>query len=234
MNPSETERLEVLQTGEYVPLGQYVTDYYGLSWPLATDTATDLEKYRKTRRQPAGCPEDCVSRYELEGYMVRADVVPRKWMAARLGMTLVSLERLLDKLADFGMHTSRYEITSEFVATALSEDLARFIQNLRFRTFRDHNDFCRRLHVAIKDEIALEVEPMFCSTSEQLGEDPPRYSMHFDCLTLKPLSTKHSAWLDFHKPIRLPPDRCSKLFYAANREALRPYAAGTTEPDDLG
>jgi len=40
-------------------------------------------------------------------------------------------------------------------------------------------------------------------------------------------------WLDFQKPLSLGPDRCSKLFYAENHHALRPYRAGRQEPDDL-
>ena len=40
-------------------------------------------------------------------------------------------------------------------------------------------------------------------------------------------------WLDFRKPLNLAPDRCSKLLYVENHDVLRPYCAGTQEPDDL-
>jgi hypothetical protein len=58
--------------------------------------------------------------------------------------------------------------------------------------------------------------------------------MHLDCLTVEPVSATHQMWLDFRKPLNLPPDRCSKLLYVENRDLLRPYCAGTQEPEDLG
>ena len=88
---------------------------------------------------------------------------------------------------------------------------------MRFRTFADHNAFCERLHAEI-GKAGVDVEPLFCATSTKLDEYPRRFAMHFDCLTLEPLSTKHAVWLDFRKPLNLPPDRCSKLLYAEDRE----------------
>ena len=37
----------------------------------------------------------------------------------------------------------------------------------------------------------------------------------------------------FIKPLNLPPDRCSKLVYVENREVLKPFSAGTGEPENL-
>ncbi len=79
----------------------------------------------------------------------------------------------------------------------------------------------------------MEVERLFCATSDRLQEYPRRFAAHFDCLTLELLSTKHSVWLDFRKPLNLPPDRCSKLVYLENRDMLKPFSAGTGEPDNL-
>ena len=62
---------------------------------------------------------------------------------------------------------------------------------------------------------------------------PRQYAKEFDCLTLVPLSGKHQMWLDFRKPLYLGPDRCSKLIYIENHDLLRPFCAGTYEPDDL-
>ena len=55
----------------------------------------------------------------------------------------------------------------------------------------------------------------------RIAPDYPRqFASDFDCVTLAPVSGKHQIWLDFHKPLDLPPDRCSKLFYVENREAF--------------
>jgi hypothetical protein len=161
-------------------------------------------------------------------------VLTKKWMGARLGMSEASLDALLLKLDAFDMQVDRYRIGSEFVYESLSEDLTRYVPGLRFRTFGDHTAFCERLHAELKKVIGLEVEPLFCATSNRLQEYPRRFAAHFDCLTLEALSTTHSVWLDFRKPLNLPPDRCSKLQYVENREMLRPYVAGTGEPEHLG
>lgn len=236
MSPEQEHRLHFLSSGPCVS-GDYVRDYYGLAWPLAADTASAFDHYRSTSRRPTKCPAGQWSRHEVEGFMVRSDVLTKKWMGARLGLTVAALDRLLAKLDTFGMQRSRYELGSEFAADSLSEDLVRHVPGLRFRTFGDHTAFCERLHAELaKAGVQIDQKDrLFCATSTKMGEDyPRRFAMHFDCLTLEPLSTKHSVWLDFRKPLSLPPDRCSKLFYAENRERLKPFVAGTSEPDDLG
>ena len=232
MDDNQRRRLEFLNEGEFVPR-RYVADYYGLPCPLARETEAALRKYAQTLQQGPTCPDGMLSRYELEGFMLRAEILPRKWMAAELGMTSASLAELLKKLDQLGMPANRYVVYSELVAGSLSTDLVRFVPGMRFRTFANHGDYCRQLHVALKEELNLEVQPQFCATSVCLGEDPRLYAAQFDCLTLEPLSRKHSVWLDFRKPIQLPPDRCSKLFYAENRDVLRSLCAGTGEPQDI-
>jgi hypothetical protein len=231
VSPEEAQRLEMFRSGGHAT-PEYAADYYGLPWPMAAPATAAFGKYRESLRHRADLSDGTVPRYELEGFMLRARALPRKWMAARLGMTTASLENLLGKLDDFGMATSRYQVYGEFVAEALSEDLVRYLPGLRFRTFSDHDSYCARLHEEVR-RAGVAVEELWCETSLRIGEFPRRYAMHFDCLTLQPLSTMHSAWLDFRKPLRLPPDRCSKLFYVENADELRPWVAGSAEPDDL-
>lgn len=232
MTTEQNQRLEMLRSGPCVTL-DYVRDYYGLAWPLSASRANAFEGYARTLRRRVTCPDGHLSRYELEGFMSRDDVLTKKWMGARLGMSVDSLDTLLAKLDALGMQASRYLVDSEFVVESLSEDLTRHVPGLRFRLFGDHTAFCERLHVEMQKAIGLDVEPLFCTTSDRLQEYPRRFAAHFDCLTLEPLSTKHSAWLDFRKPLNLPPDRCSKLVYVENRDLLKPFIAGTGEPDNL-
>lgn len=172
------------------------------------------------------------SRFDIEGFAVRADVLSRKWMAARLGMKQTSLGDLLANLDKFGMQQSRYELGSEFIADSLRDDLIRHVPGMRFRTFDDHNAFCERLHSEVAN-VGVAIDRLICATSAQLGEYPRRFAIHFDTLTFEPLSAKHSVWLNFRKPLNLPPDRCSKLFYVENRDRLKLFVAGSSEPDDL-
>jgi hypothetical protein len=175
-----------------------------------------------------------MSRYDLEGFMAWANVSTKKWMAVRVGMSEPSLEDLLAKLDALGMQRVRYEIGSEFVADSLSDDLARYVPALRFLTFGDHIAYCERLHAELAKTLGLTVQRLFCATSDRLQEYPRQFAAYFDCLTLEPLSVRHSMSLNFPKPLYLPPDRCSKLFYLENHEVLKRFIAGSSEPEDLG
>ena len=231
MTDLEADRFDMLCRGPCVT-ADYVRDYYGLPWPLPEDVRQDYESWAGGLRRRPACGEGRVSRFELEAFMQQKDVIPKKWMAARLGMVPASLDEVLAGLHGIGMRAPRYVIYADLIATAFSEDIIPNLPGLKFRTFSNHNSFCERLHAELKAVLRLEVRTLFCATSDRMGEDYPRqFASHFDCVTMSPLSLKHQVWLDFRKPMNLPPDRCSKLFYAENRGALHPFAAGTREPD---
>ncbi len=229
MTDEQQRRFDFLRAGPCVP-GEYVRDYYGLKWPLAGEPAKLFNHFVGTlpRRWPEACPAGEISRFELEDFMASYQMVTKKWMAASFGMTPGSLDALLDKLDVLGMQRSRYDL-GEFVAEVFSDDLPGKLPELRFRLFGSYGAYCKRIHEELR-KAHIDVQPLFCATSEKMGDDPLLYARHFDCVTLEPLSTKHSAWLDFGKPMTLPTDRCSKLFYFNNRSCLAPYAAGS-EPD---
>lgn len=233
MDAKEHRRFDLLRTGPCVP-PEYVEDYYSLPWPLPAEAGHDFEIWRRAhRRRPTACDDGAASRYDLEAFLQQQRIVPKKWMGARLGMTVGSLNEVLSRLQELGMRPQRYVVYEGLIAESLPEDLIPKLPKLRFRTFADHNSFCERLHADLRAVLAVKVQPLFCATSDRLEEYPRRFADSFDCLTLAPLSGRHQLWLDFHKPLLLGPDRCSKLFYAENREELRPYLAGHEEPDDL-
>jgi hypothetical protein len=232
MNEQEWQRFDFLRQGPCVPV-EYIRDYYGLTWPLSDDLLQDFEAWRKGLRRPVNYGEDAVSRYELESFMQQKDVVPKKWMGARLGMTVDSLEDVLSHLSGLQMRRQRYDIYSDLIAKSLSEDLVPNLPGLKFCVFSDHNAFCSRLHADLQNELGIKVQPLFCATSNIMQDYPRQFAREFDCITLAPLSGKHQVWLDFRKPNTLGSDRCSKLFYVENHDILRPYCAGTQEPDDL-
>lgn len=231
MNAQERQRFDFLRQGPCVP-AEYVRDYYGLTWPLSDDLRSDFEAWRLRLRRPVDCDHGA-SRYELETFMQQKGLEPKKWMGARLGMTVASLVDVLSHLSVLQMRRQRYDVYPELVAKSLSEDLVRNLPGFRFRVSSDHNSFCIRLHAELGTELGIKVQELFCATSDILQDDPRQFATEFDCITLAPLSGKHQIWLDFRKPNTLGFDRCSKLFYAENHDVLRPYCAGTQEPDDL-
>jgi len=232
MNNQERERFDFLRQGPCVP-HHYVRDYYGLPWPLPDELAKDFGAWQAQLKKRADCGEHGISRFELETFMRQKGVVPKKWMAARLGMQEASLNELLANLTGIGMCLQRYVVYPDLIAESLPDDLVRNLPGLMFRTFSNHDSFCQRLHAGIQKTLGIEVKSLPCATSAQMKDDPLLFANTFDCITLEPLSGKHQVWLDFRKPLYLGPDRCSKLFYVKNREALRDYCAGTYEPDDL-
>lgn len=231
MNNAQQSHFNMLRGEECVPTS-YVQAYYGLTWPLPDGASDAFQQYHNSLPCSKQCSDDSVSRYELEGFISRANLLPHKWMAARLGMKEESLDKVLNGLGKLGMQQKRYVVLPGFVAESLAEDIIRFLPDMRFRIFADHDSYCERLHGELGEALDIRVEALFCATSDHLQDNPRRFAMYFDCLTLEPVSTRYSVWLDFHKPLYLPPDRCSKLFYAKNRGELGQFIMGG-EPEDV-
>jgi hypothetical protein len=233
MNAEETERFEFLRLGPCVP-SKYIRQLFGLEWPFADELLHDFEVWKKSRvNGRARCADANVNRYEVELFFTQRRLLPRKWMAAKLGMHDGSLELIMGRLEDLGLRRQRYNPYPQIVAEELEDDLEAAFPEFRFVSFGDHNSFCTRLHGALERRLDIKIQGLYCATSETLKEEPRWFATTFDNLTLLPLSVKHQVWLDFKKPLSLAPDRCSKLIYAENHEALEPYRAGTSEPPDL-
>src|SRR5580692_3143788 len=107
MTEQEQQRFDILRQGPCVP-AEYVSDYYGLPWPLPDDLRPDYEAWVSHLKRRPNCGEGQVSRFELESFLQQKNVVPKKWMGARLGMKVASLDELLARLKDIGMRPQRY------------------------------------------------------------------------------------------------------------------------------
>lgn len=132
------------------------------------------------------------------------------------------------------MQASRYLTSEAFIAQSFAEDLRLRLPGMRFLTFADHTRFCLRLHTELAKVLGSRPNALICKTSQSIEEYPLEMAEYFDCITLEPLSGKHAVWLDFGKPLHLPPDRCSKLVFVRSRQELTPYLAGNIEPSNLG
>jgi hypothetical protein len=234
----ESDRFAML-LNEFIDL-KYLNDFYAIGDPRHNSNLLQAIKRFSDRPLFDG---DRISRYVIEGFLQKNRVLPRKWMAARLGLTPDYFTRLLPQMQRL-LPRNSYVVHAVLIDHNLIEDCVTNLPGLRFRTFSDHESFCSRLHEALAKELAIpnqefHANALWCATDQWLagnaddGDYPRRYAQHFDCITCEPLSLAHATWLDFRKPMSLSPDRCSKLTYVRYHEELERYNAGTREPDDL-
>jgi hypothetical protein len=209
----------------------FLRETHGIDWPPDGQFERDFGAWLASLRGASPCEGGKAHRYAFEMFLQSQRLLTRNYAAARLGMQPESLDRLLPELPRIGL-SKRYAVYRGISDESVSEDLVRTLPGLRFRTFGTHDSFCELLHAALQQALKLEIRPLFCATADQLG-DQRMYASTWDNITLLPLSVKHSLWLDFKKPLDLSPDRCSKLFFARNRDELRPHLAGSEEPRDI-
>lgn len=172
-----------------------------------------------------------VNRHALESWLQHQRLLPRKLAATRLGMTNESLQSVVDKLESQGrLIVSGLSRSNDLLSESFIRDLPRLFDDLATALFADHDDQCSALHSAIKAELGVDVEPVFCVTAAALGE-AGRYAYQHDHLTNEPVSLPYQIWLDTKKPMNLRPDVCSLLTYARNQAALRDHLFAAGEPE---
>ncbi len=210
----------------------FLSQLFGIDWPPGDSFPEDFRAWEHQRSFQERCKDGLLSRWTAELFMEDHRVHPVRWAAASLGMRSESLVQLLPQLPKAGLRRN-YELYPGLIDKSLTEDLVRSLKGLRFRTFGTHNSFCTILHGAIRDATGIAPVPWYCATSLKLGEYERQFASVIDSVTLDGLSVKHSVWLQLGKPLRLAPDRCSKLFYAEHHDAMRNLIAGTGEPEGL-
>ena len=232
MSPEELQRIHDLSTPWCS--AELINSLYALD--LVNDDR--LRKYF-ARTKPEIFKEDQdekggttlkVDRYLLETIMQSHRLMPRKWVAAKLGMTEACLENTISTLANSGALYKHYMIP-QLIEKDFDDILLRLFGELKFRRFSSFNSFCKSIHEQLLKHYKIQVEPLVCVTSQFLKETPTEFANSFDCITFEPIGTKYQVWLDFKKPMNLAPDCCSTLLYSREREILDSYLAGTTKPD---
>lgn len=173
-----------------------------------------------------------VNRHTFESYLQQSRLLPEKTAAVRVGMSIDSFQNVLATLDEKGIIVVN---TRDFSQQVVTESLIREFHNifpaLQNRTFGDHDDFCSRLHAAINDDLGIQVEPVYCETSEALGQEPADFAYDYDCFTGKPIGLRYQVWLDFKKPINLRPDACSMKLYVEKEDQLKPLVFAGRVPD---
>lgn len=210
---------------------EFLTETHKIAWPPDDRFVDDFATWLSSHGRARPCEEGKIHRYAFERFIQSQKLLTRADASASLGMRPESLDELLPKLPRLGL-SKKYAVYPGIIDSSLSDDLVSSLKNLRFRTFYDHDSFCKLLHSAIHEALGLTIEELFCETADELGGQR-LYASTWDNITLKSLSARHSVWLDCKKPLSLAPDRCSKLFLARHYEELRDYLAGREEPRDM-
>jgi hypothetical protein len=197
----------------------------GLTLP---ELERDFIRWGRLQRRPREVIRgDQVSRFALESYFQQRKVLPTKWAAARLGMTEASLQDAIAALEVSGRVDKVRDSSEHLVPEDMDRIFVGALPPLQNRTFGKHDDFCKRLHEAISNELGphlpTSIEPLHCITARRIQPGNPDFAYAFCVVTDAPIGLRYRIWLDFGKPLNLTPDMCSFIAYFENRELLRPY-----------
>jgi hypothetical protein len=208
---------------------EFILNYYGVDFRETSDPIhRDYQAWCKGRNTEAYRENRLIDRYWLEMFLQTRNLLPKKWMATRLGMTAASLQTVLERLNEVGP-AFLYHPSPQVTGTKLSDDLWDMFPSLRFYTPNTHDSFCRRLHEELEKLIGFAPEIEWCRTAAALGKRI--YAKHWDAIAIEPVSVEYEVWLDLKKWMTLPPDRTSLKTFAENVAELTPLVAGTGVPE---
>ncbi len=220
MNDEQRKRLDALR--QDFCSDELADALYGIGDPPADDL---MGRFRVWCGQMGviGQQPGKIARAWLETFFQRSKLLPRRWAAARLGMTERSFRDATRALIRASLLTEgEVEPLSGAVSEAIVRGFRDFFPRLARKSFADHDSACRHIHEAIRMDHGIDVEPLLCVTSVALGEDPPLLANEFDAITGDPVSLRYQVWLDLGKPMNLRPDCCSLKLYWAERDILEP------------
>lgn len=169
---------------------------------------------------------DKIHRHAFEIYLQFSKQVPYKWGAARLGMSEHSLRETIEVMSERGILISN---NMDFSGQVIGEDLVRefykYFEGFQQQSFGSHSSFCKKLHETIQKELDVEIEPLFCVTSQIIDVDEPDYSHSIDKITQEPIGLRYTVWLELDKsrPISLEPDACSLKLFVEKEELLTSF-----------
>ncbi len=210
----------------------FVETYYGLR--AGDPVLKRVERWVTTLRSPREfLRAEGIDRRLLEYFLQTYQVVPRRWAAAELGMTVESFDTTLKLLDAQGPYLPvGQDASASLVARSFVSQFHSFFPSIANRVFSDHSSKCQHVHDAIMNELKFAVEPLWCETSRRVDSSDDRdYAHDFDCLSFEPMGLRHQVWLDFKKPMNLRPDACSELTFVAFETTLRPYLFDGREPE---
>jgi hypothetical protein len=224
MTAEEQERLDALQR-DWIT-GQEAMALVGVD-PFDPSFEGMLIAYGQTLRGGRWpFKEDKVSRYLLESFLLDQRLISVPNAGARLGMTAASLLTVVSALEDKGLVPAGRRELANTISLDLIESLHRRLPGTeRAQTFSNQSDYCAKVHAALVG-MGIAVEPLYCETSRFLGEQPMKLAYDFCRISQQPTSLANRVYMNFGKPLRLPPDVCSRLFFFKHQDELGGFLFG--------
>jgi hypothetical protein len=156
-----------------------------------------------------------IDRFVFESFLQFYKLIPLKYAAIQLGTDDVSLKEIIKKMQADGMLPYHADFDSlQIIEEPLIDNFTKLFPQLNGYIFSSHSSRCKAIHEAVKNDLKIDVKPLFCKTSELIDDSPEyEYAYEFDALTSEPMGVKYQLWMDTEKPIILKPDACSMLTY---------------------
>lgn len=171
------------------------------------------------------------NRQLIESWFQFHKILPVGEAALRLGMTATSMKRvqrrLIEKKLFFGNAAAE---TYGFVEEDLTKGLRKILPSTRSTIFESHSHFCEVVHQAIKTDLNIEIEAVYCTSSCIKNPSNPDYAYYKCIISGQPTSLKNAIPLSTGKSVRLAPDNISDLTLLRGYDMLSNLAL-TTPPD---
>ncbi len=226
MTPEERARVEALQRDWITP--EEAKDIVGVN-PWDPSLEGMLLAYGQTlRNSPSPFKEGYVSRFMLEGYLQDHRFITERAASVRLGMTLESFLKVISALEERGLVPPSRGCPAGTVSLDVVENIHQRLPGPhKKQLFISASDYCAKLHIKIKNQLSIEVEPVFCTTSQALKETPLVYAYDYCRISGQPTGLPNRVYMNFGKPLRLAPDICSRLFFFKHQEELNALVLGS-------
>lgn len=209
---------------------QMIVDIVGID-PMDSFIGPSLGTFAGRLRRKHADSKGKFSRHVVEVWLQHHRLLPMHAAALQVGMTEDSLRTVLAALFDTGLVAN---INTSLPPSLIGEDVIRSFHRsfgtLQGRIFSDQSDFCDRLHEAVKQELSVQVTPVFCTVSEVLDRQEPDYAYYRCAVSHQPVGLRYAEAIDTKKPLRLPPDEVSWLTLCRGYDEIAPHLMGTA-PD---
>lgn len=216
------QRIAVLSEPWWTP--EQIEQHYGIRFPAQQLVGTFLAwgRYRPV-------PRDVVRpglyhRHAFEHYLQTGRWVPRRRAAAGLGMTAASLDQVAAQVVDRGLDI--HGLLAGGIDPQLIHELTlhqlQDLPSLDGLMPENHQERCAEFHAAVREDLGIEVEPLWCKTSTWSGEQPLAYAYDHDAITMEPIGTDwRQVWLATDKPAYLLADACGLHTYLEHEDVLQ-------------
>lgn len=162
-----------------------------------------------------------INRWLFELFLQQNRLVTTRQASIQLAMSQSDFVKLINIMKNKNMLPLGGNINMEIgiISEDTYKNLSRYFSSLRFKCWSSCADYIFSLHKVIKDELLLEVQPIY----DQACQSSKLIATEYDILTDEPFESHNQVWLDFGKPLALKPDVCSIYTYRANKFELEEY-----------